>query len=176
VSQQQPNTDFVYLLTSHQRSLYRFIIMFVPQPSDADEVLQDTNMLLCSKSETFEPGTSFAAWSRQVAKLKVLEFFKRNDRRQTLLDPQVLETVAVEWRDEESSGMQRRDALKACLEKLRAGDRKLIDARYTADQPVESIASQLGRPVSSVYRSLERVRMSLLECIARTLRAEERGK
>jgi len=106
----------------------------------------------------------------------VLEFFKRNERRQVLLDPQVLETVVVEWRDEESSGLQRRDALKACLEKLRAGDRKLIDSRYTADQPVETIATQLGRPVSSVYRSLERVRMNLLECIARTLRAEERGK
>ena len=176
MSQQPPNTDFVYLLTSHQRSIYRFIIMFVPQPSDAEEVLQETNMLLCSKSETFEPGTSFAAWSRQVAKLKMTEFFKSNTRRQMLLDTTMLETDAEEWRDEESSGLQRRDALKVCLEKLRAGDRKLIDARYTADQPVETIASQLGRPVSSVYRSLERVRMSLLECIARTLRAEERGK
>jgi len=68
------NTEFVQLLTAHQRSLYLYIITLLPNPADVDDVLQSTNMVLWSKADEFVPGTDFGAWARRVAHFEVLAF------------------------------------------------------------------------------------------------------
>ena len=48
------------------------------------------------------------------------------------------------------------------------------DRRYLRPRSVQSLADGVGRPIKSVYKSLERIRQSLLECIQRTVSAEDR--
>jgi len=58
------------------------------------------------------------------------------------------------------------------LAKLRERDRELIRLRYFDENSTKQTAEQLGRSVASVYKSLNRVRDSLLKCISRSLKAE----
>jgi RNA polymerase sigma-70 factor (ECF subfamily) len=67
----------------------------------------------------------------------------------------------------------RRDALRSCLEKLSEKDRQLVrhcygDTRVT----FKAVAEQLGRPVNTVYKALNRIRRALYECIERSLSVE----
>ena len=68
------NMEFVRLLTGQQRQLYLYIIALLPNPTDVDDVLQATNMVLWSKADEFEPGSDFGAWARRVAHFEVLAF------------------------------------------------------------------------------------------------------
>ena len=168
--------EFVKLLTSHQRRLYLYILTFLPHPTDAEEVLQEANTVLWSKSGEFEPGTSFAAWAHKVAWFEVLAFRKRSQRDRLTFSDELLHTFAQEAMPDETRQNDRRLALVKCLEKLPDRDRDLVARRYTADASVQQIASDLGRPLTSIYRSLERARLALMECIQRTLSAEERDE
>lgn len=166
--------EFVSLLTNHQRRLYGYIATLLPNPTDTEEVLQQTNLVLWSKAEEFVLGTSFRAWSFRIAYLEVIAYCRRSNRERQLFGAELLETIGREAEDHEAhSAGHRAVALKGCLDKLRSADRELISARYRSETPVQQLAAAMGRPLSSVYRSLERIRFTLLECVKRTLATEE---
>ncbi|MBN2217001.1 MAG: sigma-70 family RNA polymerase sigma factor [Pirellulales bacterium] len=167
------NVEFVRLLTGEQRRLYCYIIAMLPNPTDVDDVLQATNMVLWSKAGEFAPGTNFGAWARRVAHLEVLAFWRRERGQRLLYDSSLINVMAAEW--EEASGCldARREALGRCVKKLHPKDRDLLTRRYGSGQTAHEIAAQIARPVKSIYRSLERTRMVLLECIRHHLTAGE---
>ncbi|MGV2337931.1 MAG UNVERIFIED_CONTAM: hypothetical protein LVR18_28895 [Planctomycetaceae bacterium] len=59
-----PDQDFVRLFTQSQRALYLSILPLVHSPADAEEVLQEANIVILSKWCQFTPGSNFLAWCR----------------------------------------------------------------------------------------------------------------
>lgn len=175
MGQQIETTEFVTLLTSYQRRIYGYIATLLPNPADCEEVLQQTNLILWSKADEFRPGTSFRAWAFRIAQLEVVAHCRKNAREHRLFGSELVETMARELldRDEDRTKIAL-TALRACLDKLDASDRELILHRYSTTDNVRQIAADLGRPVSSVYRSLDRIRFALLACIQQALAEEDR--
>ncbi len=166
-----PNEEFVRLFTQSQRSLYLFILPLVHTAADAEEVLQETNVVVLSKWSQFQPGTNFIAWCRAIARLEVFRFRRRNFHRLQLLDDDVMNLLAEDIEEDPVDHEQQRRALGDCLEKLRESDKDLIRRRYADGSTGDDVAHQLGRPANSVYQSLGRVRRTLLECIRRRMAA-----
>ena len=48
------SNDFVARLTKSQRQLHAFIFSLVWNPADADDILQETNLVLLQKAEAFD--------------------------------------------------------------------------------------------------------------------------
>ena len=72
--------EFVELFTRHQRRLYLLILAQVPRPADAEEILQETNLVIWRKAAKFQPGTNFFAWAAQIAGYEVLKYRERKHR------------------------------------------------------------------------------------------------
>ena len=51
--------EFSQNLTSIQKSLYGYILSLLPNRSDAEDVLQETNLILCKKATEFDPKVIF---------------------------------------------------------------------------------------------------------------------
>ena len=168
---QGPSEEFVRLFTQSQRALYLFILPLVQTTADAEEVLQETNVVTLSKWAQFEPGTNFLAWCRAIARLEVFRFRRSRHHRVLLLGDDVVGLLADQMDEQPCDFELRRDALTECIGKLRSQDQELIRRRYTTGANGENVAQQLGRPANSVYQSLGRVRRVLLECIRRRLAA-----
>ena len=168
---QAPSEDFVRLFTQSQRVLYLFIVPLVQTTADADEVLQETNIVILSKWGQFELGTNFSAWCRAIARLEVFRFRRSRHHRIQLLGDAVVGLLADQMEEQPNDFEMHRDALTECIGKLRSQDRELLQRRYATGLNGEDIAQQLGRPANSVYQSLGRVRRVLLECIRRRLAA-----
>ncbi len=174
-SQTERAEQFVRLLTEHQRALYVHILSLLFDPTDADEVLQETNLVLWRKSSEFRPGSSFAAWAFRVAHFEVLAFRKRRGRERLSFEPELLETLAEESAARADGFETRRRALAQCLAKLSERDRDLLVRRYAAGSSAVTIAGQVGRTVQATYQALHRIRAALSQCMRRTLAAEERA-
>ena len=166
-----PGEDFVRLFTQSQRSLYLFILPLVYTTADADEVLQETNVVILSKWSQFELGTNFIAWCRAIARLEVFRFRRSRHHRLQLLGDDVVELLARRLEEQPADFDQKRDALSECIKQLRKPDQELIRRRYATGSNGDDVAHQLGRPANSVYQSLGRVRRVLLECIRRRMAA-----
>ncbi len=168
-SRQGPSAELVRLFTQSQRALYLFILPLVQTTADAEEVLQETNVVILNKWTQFEPGTNFLAWCRAIARLEVFRFRRSRHHRVLLLGEDVVSLLADRMEEEPSDFELRRDALTECIGKLRSQDQEIIRRRYTTGSTGDTVAQQLGRPANSVYQSLGRIRRVLLECIRRRL-------
>lgn len=167
-----PNPELIELFTKNQRRLYLYILAQVPHPVDAEEVLQETNLVIWRKFEEFELGTNFVAWACRIASYEVLKYRERRRRDRLYFSDQFVQRIAVEAQSGVQPFDERRRALMQCLAKLRKPDRELIQRRYSPGENGKSVAEALGRPANSVYQSLGRIRRRLLDCIRRRLAAE----
>ena len=159
--------NFIREFTSHQRRLYLLILAQVPRPIEAEEILQNANVVLWKKREQFEEGTNFFAWAAQVCRFEILRTRRDQARSKLRFSDEFLEAVAAEVESRSEQLEARRHALATCLQKLGPKDRELIQQRYQPGMTGDAIAAQLGRPANSVYQSIGRIRRVLAECIER---------
>ena len=164
---------FVREVTRHQRRLFAFILTLVRAPADAEDVLQETNVVLWQKSHEFAPGSNFAAWAFTVARFQVLAFRKRRQRVREAFDDDLLATLAAEAEDRAALADRRRQALAGCLQKLHPDRAALIAERYEPGGCVTDMARRAGKSPKAVSEVLARTRAALLKCITRTLAAED---
>ncbi|WP_397568388.1 sigma-70 family RNA polymerase sigma factor [Schlesneria sp. T3-172] len=167
-----PSGEFVQLFTHHQRRLFLYILSQVSNPLDAEEILQETNVVIWSKSAKYQPGTNFLAWVSQIANFEVMKFRTRKRREKLVFSDEFLQSVAEESLERSEELESRRAALVDCLNRLRPKDRELIQLRYAPGERGKHLAEQIGRPANSVYQSLGRIRRSLLDCIQQKFAAE----
>lgn len=166
--------EHVRLIAQAQRRLYAYIFTLMRHPADADDLLQETNVVLWRKRETYESGTNYIAWAFAIARLQVLAHRSRQARRGILFDDDLLEEIAKVASIESEQYDRRNAALQNCLQKLTATQRDLISRRYQPDGAVNSLAAEIGKTSKAVSASLRRVRDKLRQCIERTLAAEAR--
>lgn len=164
-----PGPEFVQLFTHHQRRLFLYILSQIPNPIEAEEVQQETNVIIWSKFHQFRTGTNFLAWVSQIANFEVMKYRSRKKRERLKFSDEFLETVSRDALERSDELEERRNALIECIEKLRPRDRELIQQRYAPGEKGKHLAEQIGRPANSVYQSLGRIRRSLMECIQRRL-------
>ncbi len=169
-----PDAEFVQLFTKHQRRLFLLILAQIHDPVDAEEVLQNVNVIIWKKCGQFQPGTNFLAWAATIANYEVLKYRSRRSRDRLVFSDEFLTTVSAEAVEHSEELERRRAALKECIQKLRLQDRELIEQRYAPGETGKNLAEQIGRPSNSVYQSLGRIRRTLMECIQRRIAAEAR--
>ena len=165
-----PNAEeFVVLLARHERLLGAYVMTMVPQASDADDILQESKVVMWRAFAQFELGTNFAAWARKICFHQVLAFRKRRHRDRLDFSETFLHAVAEEMEQSSDRLQQREHALQSCLAKLSADHRQVLALRYHEDLELEDMAVRLGRTTTALYRLLSRIRQSLHGCITQSL-------
>jgi RNA polymerase sigma-70 factor, ECF subfamily len=167
-----PNKQLMLLMTQHQRRIFSYIYTLVPDRHDAQDILQETSLVLCEKFSEFQPGTDFVAWACQVAWWRVRAARQKFARSKIVFDDTVLEAVAQTAAQMTGEMDARHEALDHCLKKLHARDRELIITRYESDGGVEEAARRSGRSVVAAYKALGRIRKLLLDCVTNQLALE----
>ncbi len=164
--------EHVRLIGQAQRRLYAFVLALVWRPSDADDILQETNVVLWRKRGTYRPGTDFYAWAFEIARFQVQAYRSRQTRSTVSFDADLMSDIAEAARAESEHYDRREAALRGCLQKLPDAQRELITQRYQPDVAVNSLAADLGKTAKAVSETLRRIREKLRQCIERTLAAE----
>ena len=162
----------VRLLTQNQRRIFSYLYTLVPDRHDAEDLLQETCMLICEKFNEFRPGTDFVAWACQIAYWEVRAARQKYARSKVVFDETVLEAVAKTATELAPELSARHESLANCLEKLHPRDRELIMTRYEPGGGVEAAAQRTGRSVVAAYKALTRIRKLLQDCVNLELSTE----
>jgi RNA polymerase sigma-70 factor, ECF subfamily len=176
MNQRERQNLFTELIIRHQSELYGYIYAVVKNWGDTDDLFQSVCLLLWSKFESFQPGTSFFAWARQTAKIKVSNFLRHKHSLHPVNDNliNILTDIPVE---PQNDGVEPYlVVLRQCREKLSAADDELLQLRYVEELGTGEIADRLQRFQSNVCRSLNRIRRQLFECIQMELARQEHSQ
>ncbi len=166
--------EFMQLYTRHQRRLYVYLLSLVHNVADAEELLQESSYILWKKFDEFRPESHFGAWACRIAYFEVLKHRERRNQGELSLSPEFLDRVAGKMAQVSDLLETQSDAFNFCMDRLSESDRELITLRYTPGASVQQIAADIERPARSVSKSLSRIRKTLLDCIERRQRQEER--
>jgi RNA polymerase sigma-70 factor (ECF subfamily) len=166
-----PQDEFLRLFSRYSRRIYEFILTLVMRHADADEIFQDTCLVLWKKFDTYDPQGTFYGWACRIAYLEILQLRRKSQRLHTVSD-EALAVLADRALDLADNLNARQHALEDCLQKLRAEDRTLIEQRYRQRRTPKEIAALGTVSVYSVYRTLARIHTSLMNCVQRSLARE----
>jgi len=160
------------LMTRHQRQVFSYLYTLVPNRSDAEDLLQETSLVICEKFHEFEEGTDFVAWACQIAYWRVRYSRQKFVRSKVVFNQEILDVVAETAGTMADELDDRHEALVRCLQKLHQRDREMLTARYEPGGGVEEAARRSGRTVKTAYKALARLRKLLLDCVSTRLATE----
>ena len=166
------------LVADHAQRLLRLVSRLLPDPSEAEEVVQDSLLRALNRLDAFDGSRgTLATWLSTIAWRTALNHLRLHRRPFTLS----LETVGQELTavagnafeaEEEmldaafSSGKSARiEALAKALQQLSADDRTLLRLRYTDELPLDEIASAVGTNTTALASRLYRIRKKLYNLI-----------
>ena len=160
--------DFSRKLTALQRSLYAYILTLLPNRADAEDVLQETNLILCRKANEYDPQGHFQGWAFQIARYQVMAQITKTKRSRLQFSTEIIETLAAEEFDTKRMALSQK-ALQLCYDLLPVHMKKIARLRFREDSNLKDISAKVGRPLGSVSATLHRIRINLTDCVRKKL-------
>ena len=140
--------------------------------ADREDVLQQVALTVARRFEEYDGKRPFVAWALWLAKSRVIDFYRSQDRQRLVLADGMLDRVVDSLAARHADVSPRREALEECLEGLSKRSRHLLRLRYDDGLPIDGIAAAARLTPGSVRVALYRIRETLAACIERRLAAE----
>ncbi len=170
--------QFKLLLTENYRRIYAYIVTLVPHTPDADDIFQETSLLMFQRFSEFQPGSNFSAWAIKIASFKIMELRKKQRKSKMILNDESYEIISNLSVERMDTVDDRSKALDGCIKKLAKEDVYLINRRYGHSEKISDIAMGIDKPVKNLYYAFTRIHNTLRACIKNTLLSleESHGK
>ena len=156
---------FGELVRRYQRAIYRVAHGLTRNPSDADDLAQETFVRAWGAIGRFEVGQPMYPWlARIVTNLAFSLFRGRKRRPEAALEP-LLEAGAQWGVDDDpadhAARFEQGDHLRVCFAELSPEHQTILVLRAVDDRSYEEIAGILGVPIGTVMSRLSRARSDL---------------
>lgn len=176
VHSQELTEEFLRLLTEHDRIFSIYVTGLVQPLQDAQDILQEGKIVMWRHFGKFKSGTNFVAWGRKILLRQILAYRRKmKHRRHGQLNEDILVLLDVEMDSaiREKRWVEREQALRECLRKLKPEQRELIEQRYRDEASIEKISRQTDKSETAVYQLLYRIRKALQDCVQLALNEAE---
>jgi RNA polymerase sigma-70 factor, ECF subfamily len=166
-----PTEEFLALFLRHQAGLRAFLAGVCRDRAAADDLLQDSALVLWQNFASYDRSRPFGAWARGVAFKKVLQEREKSRRIPLAFPPEAVQAV-IDAYDRTESESPSPDGLRDCLQRLAPAARDLLAMRYEQSLKLQAIAARTGKTLDAVHKSLSRIREVLHDCLGRRPAAE----
>ncbi|MFN3191351.1 MAG: sigma-70 family RNA polymerase sigma factor [Aureliella sp.] len=168
-----PTEQFVALIAESQDRLFGYIYSLIGDRGRVADLLQETNLVLWRKRETYELSRPFLPWAFAIARYQVLAHLRDKGRGPRFIDAELAEALAPDLEAEAELLLEKRTALHDCLKHLADDRRNLIRDRYFRSKSIEELSDSLSKSKSNIKVLLLRTRKALAHCIEQRLAAGE---
>jgi RNA polymerase sigma-70 factor (ECF subfamily) len=129
-------------------------------------------VVLWQRFAEFDGSRDFRKWVFCVARYEVLANLRDLARDRHVFDEALVHRLADDAAAAEPRHDAQREALEACLQKLKPAQRELVLHAYAKGTRMDELAARRGRTAMSLHKALHRIRQAQLECVRRQLSAE----
>jgi RNA polymerase sigma-70 factor (ECF subfamily) len=169
---------FELLVTRHRKPVYNFILRFVRDTAQAEDVTQETFLRLVKGADAYERQAKFTTWLYTIARNLCVDAARRGmHRRAASLDAPLDDdggTSLLDLVPDGAAGVDRQAQsrelavrLRAAIEALPDEQREIFLLREVADLQFNEIAAVVGCPENTVKSrmryALEKLREALEE-------------
>jgi RNA polymerase sigma-70 factor (ECF subfamily) len=164
-----PQENLVALITRHQAALHAYVLSLLPNPALADDVLQETNLVLWRKAADYDQSKPFMPWACRIAWFQVKAARRDASRDKHVFDSDLIDLLASEDDSDLEGTISLDRALGDCLDQLPQEKRELILHRYQPNSSVHEMATTRNLSPGALSGQLHRIRLMLEACVERKL-------
>ena len=161
---------FSRLYRENQRLIYSYIFSVMADKTAADDIFQETGIVLWKKFCEFNEGTSFLHWAKAIAYFKIKEYRKKCNRDKLVLSEDLVLQLNQQAEQMQEGLNRRQRQLSNCLENLPDHNRTIVKSFYEEKKTADELAKKLGRSIFAIRKSIHKIRKKLFECIDLKLR------
>jgi RNA polymerase sigma-70 factor (ECF subfamily) len=163
--------EFISRLLMYQEDVYAYILTLLARRADAEEVAQQTALVLWRCRSHFDSRRDFLPWAFGVARNEVRRRLRESNSKLVSFSPELIDELAVSHDHLVSSVSAQRDAMDECLGQLEPVQRQFIERCYQGQESIKSIASEMATTPTALYLRLHRLRKALVDCVGRKMNA-----
>ncbi len=161
--------DLIRAFASIRSSTLGYLRTIVRDPHLAEDLFQETWVVVSGKIDSFDQAGDFGAWVRTIALNLARNALRKGKHLHPMPAPGVLESIeeahaSRSMRDLQESS-ERLVYLDQCLKKVDRRQRSILEHRYGEGASLRVIATRLGRSPGAIQVALFRMRQFLLRCI-----------
>ena len=149
----------------HLNALYNFAMYLTHNPSEAEDLVQETYLRAFRFSHRFEPGTHLRAWLFQILRNTFLTFYRLRERETAVAEDGVPDWEVPMFHDApEDTGraLEAHTDLERAMRRLPEEFRTVLLLAEVEGMPLEEVARVMSCPVgtvkSRIFRAKERLR------------------
>jgi RNA polymerase sigma-70 factor, ECF subfamily len=149
----------------HLNALYNFAMYLTHNPSEAEDLVQETYLRAYRFSHRFEPGTHLRAWLFQILRNTFLTFYRLRERETAVAEDGVPDWDVPMFHDApEDTGraLEAHTDLERAMRRLPEEFRTVLLLAEVEGMPLEEVARVMSCPVgtvkSRIFRAKERLR------------------
>ena len=169
---EEKHEQFTRLLIQHEPALMRCILVAVPNRSDARDILQDCSVSLWHKFGDYDPERAFVPWALGFVRIEIRRFLRKSAHQNQLTE----RAAALLLDDQTKTAAQlehRETYLQECLDLLSKSRKEMVNGYYRMEYSVNDLAERTEQTVDAVYKSLQRIRRSLHDCVESRMQGAE---
>ena len=161
------DADLEALLQRHREGLLLFLLGFVRNAEDAEELMMDTFAKLAVDKPDFEPDHpgSFKGWLYTIARRNALMHIRKKRYETVPLDERI--PSDAELPDTVLLREERNRKLYQAMSALKPEYRRVLYLLYMEDLPREEIAGIMGLNIRQIYHLVDRGKNSLKKTLER---------
>lgn len=166
--------DFEDRIESVRPRLRAFLLSLTGSECAADDLTQDTCLVLWEKRDEFDPDGNFRAWAFRIGFLRAQNHRRKQSRRRRRELPgdelfdRIAESVTMRHGDSDRDEA-REAALATCLGKLNEDHRDLVLSRYQDGRSLQQLSDDAGIKRNAMAQKLFRLKRKLLQCLEKQL-------
>jgi RNA polymerase sigma-70 factor (ECF subfamily) len=161
--------SFLKLYRANESFISRYVLVLCPNYSAAEDIVQETMLVMWRKYGQYRPGTNFAAWGMRIARFCVSNYFRKEKSRVVYFGNEAFENITEYGNYIDLDQEAYLEALEECTMELPENSKKMIILRYVENMKVTDIALKMQKTLSSTYKIMSRIHHTLLTCIERKL-------
>lgn len=158
--------SFGLLYDHYITPIYRFVLFKVSKKEEAEDLTHDVFLSAWQNLRGYKPqGFPFSSWLYQIARNKVIDFYrtKKVDTRLDDLEEDALKVVAVA--DENLEKLMDLETVQVLIKQLRPDQQDVLIMKFIEDLSHSEIAAVLGKSEGAVrliqYRAIQSLKSLL---------------
>ena len=162
------------LLDRHRESLFLFLLGYVRNEADAEELMMDSFAVIVSGTSSFLEKSSFKTWLFAIARNQAKMFLRKKKGFFISLEEALEKSHGVFMQDHDIDTpdvsllkQERNQELYKALERLPASYRQALYLIYFEEMNIEEAATIMHKNKKQIYNLLTRGRKALKETLKR---------
>lgn len=170
------STQFVELFEADKNRLYAYIYAYMMDRAAADDIFQETCMVLWKDFEKFELGTNFSKWANGIAFNRVREHRYANKKYSIGLSDDFLEEFCQDIAATDLKQVTKQEKkwfyLEECCLHLSTPLLHIYQNFYVKNMKAQEIADKTGRSIYAIRKAIRKLRQKLHDCVNDKLRGD----